>query len=1230
MMRFCGKCGTELQRGCMSCGFDNPAGFVFCGRCGQSLDEMAANVAAAAMSATDRPSSVGSGLGDRAVGNAAAIASRGGAVGSGESNMASSGAQPTKRGSEAAYFVSATPADTPSTAASSGPVPSAAAPHNVTLASLSHSAIDVRSDAPSRNQKVAGVRYDGRGADYGKAAASRRALAAADTGVREGGNKLHSNAVRRQTTVMFCDLVGSTELSERLDPEELRDVIRAYQTVVASAVERYDGHVAQYLGDGLLVYFGYPRAHEDDARRAVTAGLDIVEAVSDLAGPGAFDGSVATLAVRIGIHTGPVVGGEMGAGRKSEQLVIGQVPNVAARLQQLAGQNEVMVSEATAKLVRGFFELDAVGAKTLRGLSSPLNVYGVGGRSGVSERFDLEVRRGLGALFGRRDELGTLQGCFDAAVASPAAQSVLVVGEAGIGKSRLLHAFHNAHKKTTWRHCRCSPYAQASALYPLVELLTKLLKIRPDDSAARQRARIARVVADDDARALELLAIFLSVPDADPAKVPLTPQQQQQHTLQLLIQVIAREAQRGPLVFVIEDLHWADPSMLHFIDVWLTHVQNLPVLTLMSARMHFQEPWGHRPHHTLLALERLDDTAARQLVKAVTGGRPLPEPLLAELISKTDGVPLFVEELTKMLVESGALELRVNRYVLSGSFESIDIPATLRDSLTARLDALGPARDIAQVASAIGRRFSYSLLSAISTLDGLVLRARLEQLLAAELIYREANSRNETYAFKHALIRDCAYDSLLRKQRCKIHGNIADTIESRFAALTHARPDLLARHYEEAGRHEKAITYLLRAGERAATRSAHTEAAIHYLRAIKLLEAQRQGSEHDEVVELRVRIAAGGSIIATRGYAAAAVHENYARAYHLAQQLGLVDEEFPALYGLWVYHLACSRRDLTEEYAARLLEQVTRSPRRDNEISAYFARGTTALYRGRINQSLADFDAAIERYEPDDHVLLMRTYGDDHGLFSKVYRQWLLLMAGRLTEACAQKDETVALARSFDDPLAESLAMSFAMLFHHDLHEVKSARALALSTIQLATENGFPFWTALGRCGRGWTSLQQAVTLAAVQDIREGLAFFDLIEQKLPLTYWRSYLIEALCQTGEIDEGLQLVEETLAMARTNVDSIFEPELLRLKAMLLSFDEQPLDDVENAFALGIKVADDHGAHFFAFRVALDYGCWLKRHARQREVPALLTPRIAAIDGECPLLSRAHALVTASNL
>jgi class 3 adenylate cyclase/pimeloyl-ACP methyl ester carboxylesterase len=635
-----------------------------------------------------------------------------------------------------------------------------------------------------------------------------------------------ADAERRQLTVLFIDLVGSTELSARLDPEDLRHVMHAYQEACAGVITRFEGHVAKYLGDGVLVYFGWPQAHEDDAERAVRAALELTEAVGRLRPQ---DG--AALQARVGIATGVVVVGDLlGEGASQEEAVIGETPNLAARLQAIADARSVVVAPTTRRLLGGLFDYADLGEREFKGFAEPVRAWQVVGESRVESRFEARQAAKLFPIVGRAHELALLRDRWAKAVEGEG-QVVLLSGEAGIGKSRIARSLIEA--LTTESHVRlryqCSPHHANSAFYPVIQRLERAAGFERHDAPEEKLDKLEALLASERLNwDVPVFAALLSLPVGDRyPPLNLGPQRQKQLILETLTDGIEAIASRQPVLMLCEDAHWIDPSTQEMFDLLVERVQRLPILMLVTFRPEHIPSWTSHAHVTQLSLNRLSRREGIEIVQVLSGGKALPVEVIDDILLKADGVPLFIEELTKAVLESGLLTKINNHYELPGPLVPLAIPATLHDSLMARLDRLALVKEVAHVASIIGRDFSLELLAAVADRPEPEINAALDRLIASELIVRRGRPAHATYSFKHALVQETAYRSLLRNKRQLLHSKIAEFLSHRSPETTELEPELLAHHFEEAGLVERAADYWLRAGRRAKGRYANQEAKVH-------------------------------------------------------------------------------------------------------------------------------------------------------------------------------------------------------------------------------------------------------------------------------------------------------------------------------------------------------------------------------------------------------------------
>ena len=794
-------------------------------------------------------------------------------------------------------------------------------------------------------------------------------------------------AERRQLTVMFCDLVGSTDLSQHLDAEDLRSVVRAYQEAASGAIDRYEGHIAQYLGDGLLVYFGYPQAHEDDAERAVRAGLEILAALRTL-NDALEPKHGMRLAARVGIHTGPVVIGAMGGGAKSEVLALGDTTNIAARLEAVAAADTVVISGATQRLVPGMFLLHDLGTPPLKGVATPIHAHAVLQATGVRSRLDVDPST-LTPLVGRDQELGLLIARWEQAQEGDG-QAVLIAGEAGLGKSRLLQAFRErlAAAPHSWLECRCTPYSQGSAFHPLIELVEQGLGFKPHDDPESKLRRLEAGLAYAKLSASEvvpLIAALLSLPLPD-RYPPLrqSPELQRKQTMEALVAWTLALAEQQPLVMLYEDLHWCDPSTVEILGLLLEQSPTAKVLTLLSFRPSFEPPWPARSHVTPLAVNRLSRRQATNMIGGMTRGVPLPDAVVQRIVERADGVPLFVEEVTKMVLESDLVAARDGRYELTRPLTELAIPSTLQDSLMARLDRLDAGKEVAQLGAALGREFPYELLRSVSLQEEARLHAGLAQLVDAELLYQRGTPPAATYTFKHALIQDTAYQSLLKRTRQQLHARIAQVLEERFPERVAAEPEVIARHYDQAGLATQAIAHYQRAGERAAQRSANEEAIGHLRRALDLVGTLAETRERHQR-ELGLQMAIGAPLAAARGWSHPEYEGTYARARELASQIGESPELPRVLAGMAAAYYVKGDLATAAEVAQQALAAAERTGDAFDLLAAHYQVGLPLLFQGHFSRALQHFEHSIKSYDPSEHGSLAYTVGGDIGVFAHAF-----------------------------------------------------------------------------------------------------------------------------------------------------------------------------------------------------------------------------------------------------
>jgi class 3 adenylate cyclase/predicted ATPase len=1013
-------------------------------------------------------------------------------------------------------------------------------------------------------------------------------------------------AERRQLTVLFCDLVGSTELAARLDPEDLGQVIRAYHGACTEMVERWGGHVAKYMGDGVLAYFGWPQAHEDEAERAVRAGLGIIEALAGLATPVG-----APLPARIGIATGLVMVGELiGQGAAQEQTVVGETPNLAARLQALAAPGSVVISQATRRLVGGLFELADLGPRRLKGFAAPLAVWRVEGQGRAEGRFEALHGEHLTPLVGREHELGILLERW-AWARDGDGQVVLLSGEPGIGKSRMIRTLREriGEPHTPLSH-DCSPHHTSSALYPVIDLLERAARLDREEPPERQLARLEAVLGRSSERLDEvvpLLAALLGVPSGEqyPA-LTLTPEIQKRRTLQALVDQLAALAAQQPVLALCEDVHWIDPSTLELLGLVVERIRHLPVLALITFRPEFQPPWTGQAHVTSLTMSRLGRRQGADLVARVTGDKPLPAEIIEQIVARTDGVPLFVEELTKTVLESGLLTDAGPRYELSGPLPPLAIPTTLHDSLMARLDRLAPVKEVAQIGAVIGREFSHELLAAVAPMSANHLGDALEQLVHSELVFRRGAPADAVYTFKHALVQDAAYQSLLKSRRQQLHARIAEVLEERFPDVAKTRPELLAHHSSEAGLVESAVLYWERAARQSAERSAMVEAVAQSRNGLDLLERLPDDAGRSRK-ELELQSILAAALVATVGNAAVATGQAYARARTLCEQLGDTTTLVPVLSGLSTHYQTRSQFAAMRQTALDLLRLGEQLSDTASELVGHRSMALCLYHLGEFRSAREHLERVLSIYVPGAHHPLTSIAAFDMRAAALTYLSLSLLILGYPEQARQWNEQSLLWSRSLRHPHTLAFSLHYAAFFHL-IGGVGPAAAGVLDELRsLAAEQRFPIWAAGADVMRGYVLAARGEAAEGLRLARRGLAERQATGSSWHQTYFLGLLARIAQDAGEPAEALSLLETALAMADSTGERWFESELHRLRGRALIMHQQGAGAAaEGCFQHAIEAAQEQQARLWELRATTSLAQLWAEQGKRAEARALLGP------------------------
>jgi class 3 adenylate cyclase/predicted ATPase len=1014
-----------------------------------------------------------------------------------------------------------------------------------------------------------------------------------------------SEAERRQLTVLFCDLVASTELAAQLDPEDMGSLMRQFQDCCTEVIRRWEGHVAKYLGDGVAVYFGYPKAYEDGAERAVRAGLELAEAVGQLSTP-----VTEPLRVRVGIATGLVVVGDLiGEEEAQERAVAGETPHLAARLQGLATPGTVVIAPNTRRLLGSRFELIDLGSHRLKGFPAPIRAWQVVGESQAESRFEAMHQTDLAPLIGREEELQLLLSRWQRAKEGDG-QVVLLSGEAGIGKSRITQALAERVAEEPCQRLRyyCSPYHVNSALHPVIERLERAAGLQRTDPPEVKLDKLEATLIPGDrpvAEAAALLAPLLSIPTGGRyPPLELSPKQRKERTFKVLIDQLRGLVSRQPVLILFEDAHWIDPSTGELLHLLISQMQRLPILLVITFRPEFSPPWTAHSHVTQLSLSRLSQRQATRLIEGLSAGKALPENVLSQILIKTDGVPLFLEELTKTVLESGLLKEAGESLTPCGPWSPLAIPTTLHDSLLARLDRLAPVKEVAQTAAVIGREFSRELLGEVVRMPTEALDLALDQLVAAGLMFRPGDALDGTYTFKHALVRDAAYQSLLRSRRRQLHSRVAHVLESRFPERAEAEPELLARHYAAAGLKVQAAQYWQRAGQRAIERAAHVEAIAHLNSGLELI-ATLPGTPERAEQELALQIALGPALMAARGQGAPEVGEAYARARALCEEVGEPMQLFPVLWGRWRFCSIRADHHAARQLAEECLDLAERLQDSALLVAAYAALGGTLLWLGDVVEAQTCLDRAAASYDPDRHRALPFRFGQDPAVSSLSYSAWSLWGLGYPDQALGRSEEARALARRLASPVGVAASSVYAAMTHQFRREGPAAQEHAEAAIALSEEQGLPQFLTVGTILRGWALSAQGAAEEGVELMRQGLA--DRRDQGIELArpWYLALLATVHHELDQVEEGLSVLEEAASLTDAG---FYQPELHRLKGTLL-LRQSGLDAAEAAAACfqdALDLARQQSTQAWALRAATSLAGLWRRQGRREAAHDLLAP------------------------
>jgi class 3 adenylate cyclase/predicted ATPase len=1011
-------------------------------------------------------------------------------------------------------------------------------------------------------------------------------------------------ALRRHLTVMFCDLVASTALSVKLDPEDFSEVVRGVQNACKAAVLDHGGSIGQYQGDGVLAYFGYPQAHENDAERAARAGLEVVARIKRMRLP-----SGENLRVRVGIATGVVVVGDGTGSEPGQQQVFGETPNLASRLQGLALPNTVVVSDATRRLLSTLFVCEDMGARGVQGLPGEVPIWQVVAQRNVESRFEATHSAQITPLVGRREELDKLLELWSHAKGG-AGRIAMLCGEAGIGKSRISAAMIKAiadEPHVVMRY-QCSPHHVNSPFYPLITQLAHAARLEEHEPPGIKLDKLETLLRAVNASQTDLAlnAALLSIPTGTryPA-LGLTPQRQKERTIAALISQLLGVSRALPVLALFEDLHWVDPSTHEVLNRAIDAIRTAPVLLIATFRPEFFPLWLDQSHATMVHLNRLTREQTAAMLTDITRGKALPPEVFEQIQSKTDGVPLFVEELTKAVLESGLLQEEEDRFVALAPLHSLAIPTTLQDSLTARLDRLAPVREIAQIGAVLGRQFPHKLIAAVAAVPTHRLLAALSQLTAAELIFRRGDPPEAVYTFKHALVQDAAYESLLRSKRQSLHARVASVLVRTFPDIIETQPELIAHHLARSGQVEPAIDYMLRAGRRAIQRSANAEAIGQLQQALELLQTLSEGPDR-AAKALTLEVTLGQAMIASFGYAASTTKEVLLHARTHINDTTEPGQKFAVLYGIWACYYVGSDVSMQREVASEFLIQAERHGDPGILCIAHRILGSTLVTMGEFAIARMHLEKARALYDPEKHADLRYEFGQDIGAAALCYLSWVLWHTGHYEDGLRVASEGVARAVTLSHPHT----FAYTICHARGLMDVfrgtpDDTRAYAATVIALCDEHGFPFWGAGGRILAGWAATRQGQEDEGIELLRAGIAAWRKTGARLWLSLFLTLEAEAHANAGRASAARQTIEEALAIADETGEAWAIPEVLRIKAAIIrSIGDGNERDAEVILRQALGVARAKQSRWWELCIACDLAELWRAQSRTAEATELL--------------------------
>jgi class 3 adenylate cyclase/predicted ATPase len=993
-----------------------------------------------------------------------------------------------------------------------------------------------------------------------------------------------NEAERRHLTVMFCDLVGSTALATRLAAEDMSRAIASYQAAIGAAIGRYQGMIAQYMGDGVLAYFGYPVAHEDSAVLAVHAGLEIVDAVTSLQ-----TDVVPALQVRIGIATGTVVMNELLVSKiPAEKIIIGETPNLAVRLQTLAEPGTVLICPTTRQLTGGYFNYRDIGPLSLKGFAQPISASQVLGMSGVESRFEAMHTSGLPPLFGREEEMDLLFRRWRQATQEEG-RVVVLTGEPGIGKSRIAVALDEWLKSESHvtLHYFCSAHHTHSALSPFISQLQRAARFRHGDSPQEKLSKLDALLAQStlDPEHVAVLANLLALPADDHYRLQaLTPQKRKEKTFAALLAQLDGLVARQPILIIFEDVQWIDPTSLDLLAATVERVPQLRALLLVTARPEFIPPWPSYPHLTTIALTRLGRSDGAALVLRLTRGKTLPTEVMDQILAHTDGVPLFIEELTKMVLEGGLLRERDGAYALERPLPQPAIPTTLQASLRARLDRLSLVRDVAEIGAVAGREFHYELLKAVAGLPSQKLDEALNQLVRSELMFCRGEIPHAIYTFKHALVRDAAYAGLLESRRVLLHVATANALEQEFPDVLQTQPEIVAHHYTQARSYEKALHYWYEAAKRSSARSAHKEAVGHLKQALTQIPNIIEPMLRNKL-ELLLQTSLGNSLRTIKGWSTDSVKQAYTRALQLCKERGLDEHTFPAVFGLWFWNFVRASLGEAQALAEQLMNTAENVENSAYKVLAHEALGFTAFAQGKFAAAHAELERSISRCEDSETGAYLALSAQDPRVHARLYDGIVLWFLGHPDQALRICAEARLYAEASQYPFSEAMARSIGLRVNQLRGEAAVVADQANAAIALCEEHEFVHYLAMALILRGWANVEQGEFEKGIAEIQEGLEKERTTGALLYEPYILGLLADAYIKNERYGQAFHFLDQArLRLDDENSERFYAAEIYRLLGET-HMRSQDLDQAEHYICKGLKVAREQKAKSLELRLCV---------------------------------------------